>query len=154
MATDLYGLIGASYFRSEYRDAFGVWRDRIYDNRFIFSAIGGYKPSGTWEFSARWTYAGGGPYTPFDEVLSSQARTGIIDQSRIMGSRYPAYHSLNLRVDKKFYFNAQYLGIYLSIWNAYNRENIAQYFWNETKNALDAQQQWSLLPVLGIEYEF
>jgi hypothetical protein len=154
MATDLYGLLGASYFRSRYRDATGTWRDRIYDNRFIFSAVGGYKPSDTWEFSARWTYAGGGPYTPFDEVLSSQARTGIIDQSRVMGSRYPAYHSLNLRVDKKFYFSAQYLGIYLSIWNAYNRENVAQYFWNETKNTLDAQQQWSLLPVLGVEYEF
>jgi outer membrane receptor for ferrienterochelin and colicin len=154
MAKDLYGLVSASVFRSRYEDATGTWRDRIYDNQYIFSVVGGYKPEGTWEYGVRWSYAGGAPYTPFDPVASRAANTGIIDQSRILADRYPAYHSLNLRVDKKFYFERHVLDVYLSVWNAYNQKNVAAYFWNETKNRVDTQYQWSMLPIVGVEYEF
>ncbi|MGB5872414.1 MAG: TonB-dependent receptor [Bacteroidota bacterium] len=154
MAKDIYGLISGAYFRSRYSDLNGIWYDRVYDNQFIFSIIGGYKPEGTWEFSARWTYAGGVPYTPFDQAASTQVNLGIIDQTRINGERYPAYHSLNLRIDKKFYFDRHLLDIYLSVWNAYNRQNISGYFWNTTENRQDTQYQWSLLPIVGVEYEF
>jgi len=154
MAEDFYGLISASYFRSRYEDFNGVWRDRIYDNQVIFSVIGGYRPNRDWEASMRWTYAGGGPYTPFDPLRSGAAHIGIVDDSRANEERYPAYHSLNLRIDKKFYFERHMLDVYLSVWNAYNRKNVAEYFWNSTTNALDTGYQWSMLPVVGVEYEF
>jgi hypothetical protein len=154
MAKDIYGLISGGYFRSRYSDFNGIWYDRVYDNQFIFSVIGGYKPEGTWEFSARWTYAGGIPYTPFDQPTSTQVNLGIIDQTAINAERYPAYHSLNLRIDKKFYFDHHLLDIYLSVWNAYNRQNDSSYFWNTTENRQDTQYQWSLLPIVGVEYEF
>lgn len=154
MAQNFYGLVSASLFHCTYRDGLGVWRSRIYDNRYIFSVIGGYKPEGTWEYGIRWSYAGGAPYTPFDALASSRADAGIIDQTKIYGERYPAYHCLNLRVDKKFYFERNMLDAYISIWNAYNRKNIAGYYWNATKNAPDTDYQWSMLPVVGVEYEF
>jgi outer membrane receptor for ferrienterochelin and colicin len=154
MAQNFYGLVSASLFRCTYRDELGVWRNRMFDNRYIFSVIGGYKPEGTWEYGIRWSYAGGTPYTPFDVDASSRADVGIIDQAKIFGERYPAYHCLNLRVDKKFYFERNMLDVYISIWNAYNRKNIAGYFWNATKNAPDTDYQWSMLPVVGVEYEF
>ena len=154
MAERIYGLLSGSYSRSRYSDVAGVWHDRVYDNKWIFSVIGGYKPDEQWEYSIRWTYAGGGPYTPFDEQASKAANTGIIDQNRVNAERYPDYHSLNLRVDRKFYFSSNTLDIYLSVWNAYNRKNVAGYFWNETENRPDTQYQWSVLPVLGVEYEF
>jgi hypothetical protein len=34
------------------------------------------------------------------------------------------------------------------------QESCNQYFWNETKNRIDTQYQWSALPVVGVEYEF
>jgi hypothetical protein len=154
MAEDLYGLVSASYFRSRYQDYTGIWRDRLYDNKLLFSVIGGYKIDRNWEVSARWTYAGGGPYTPFNETLSRQFGLGIIDPSRANDERRPDYHSLNLRIDRKYFFEQHMLDIYLSVWNAYNRKNVAQYFWNNTTNAQDIQYQWGLLPVVGVEYEF
>ncbi len=154
MARELYGLISASVFRSRYEDANGTWRNRIYDNQYIFSMVGGYKPEGSWEYGIRWSYAGGGPYTPFDEAASRQENMGIVDASRILGERYPAYHSLNIRVDKKFYFERTVLDIYLSVWNAYNRKNVANYIWNEATNQPGTQNQWSILPMIGVEYEF
>jgi hypothetical protein len=150
----IYGTVSGSWFRSQYRDLEGKWRNRLFDNRYIFSLQGGYKANKKWEFSARWIIAGGLPYTPFDMEASHTENTGIFDTERINTQRLPAYHSLNLRVDKRFYFSGSNLTIYISVWNAYNRQNVASYFWNEIENIPDYSYQFSILPVLGVEYEF
>ncbi len=154
LAKDFYGLVSASYFRSHYRDFTGTWRNRIYDNRWLFSVIGGYKPDNRWEFSVRWNYAGGVPYTPLDLQQSAKYNTAIIDTRRINANRYPAYHSLNLRVDRRFYYDSVNLVTYLSIWNVYNRKNVALYYWNELEKQQDTLYQWSMIPIGGIELEF
>ncbi len=154
LARDLYGLLSASYFRSQYMAGDGAWRDRVFDNRVVLSAEGGYKPSNTWEISARWIYAGGPPYTPFDQARSTNLHRGVLDQNRINGARYPDYHSLNIRVDRRFNFSGSNLIVYLSVWNAYNRKNVASYYWDEIGNVQDVSYQWSALPVFGLEYEF
>ncbi len=153
LASEFYGLASAAFFRTEYQGADGVWRRRVFDNQMILSVEGGYKPNAEWEFSARWIFAGGTPYTPFDLSRSAQARRGVFDPSRINAERYPAYHSLNIRFDKRFHFSNSNLVVYLSAWNAYNRKNVANYFWNEKENAQDTIYQWNLLPVFGVEYE-
>ncbi|GJQ62914.1 MAG: collagen-binding protein [Melioribacteraceae bacterium] len=154
LAEDFYGMISGSYSRSRYKGYNDIWRDRVYDNIFNFNFEGGYLPDDEWEFKIRWTYAGGAPYTPFDIAQSTQLREGIWDLDRINSERLPDYHSLNLRVDKRFYFTNSNMIVYLSIWNAYSRENVAQYVWDEVKNEQGTMKQWSTLPVLGIEYEF
>ncbi|MHB8095481.1 MAG: TonB-dependent receptor [Candidatus Aminicenantales bacterium] len=150
----LHGIIGASLFRSEYRGLDGRTRDRAYDNRRIFTVEGGYKLDRGWELGLKWNYAGGAPYTPFDLEASRAAGTGIFDPSRINGSRLPAYHSLNLRCDKRFNFSGSNLIVYLSIWNAYGRKNAAASYWNTNVQGPGFVRMWGLLPVLGIEFEF
>ncbi len=154
LAESIYGLASATYFRSHYKGLDGVWRNRNYDNRFIVSMEGGFKPSAGWEMSFRWIYAGGVPYTPLDEQLSAQYSYGIEDENLINSRRYPDYHSLNLRLDKRFFFARTNLVLYLSVWNAYNQQNIAEYFWNDKDQTVDEVYQWTLLPILGIEWEF
>ncbi len=154
LAKDFYGLIGMSYFHSQYKSADDVWRDRIYDNRFIFSAEGGYKPNYFWEFSMRWIYAGGRPYTPFNIEESQKLNRGVLDETRINGERYEAYHSLNLRVDKRFAFSGSNLVLYLSVWNVYDRKNVASIYWDQTENKPEVVYQWGMLPIFGVEYEF
>lgn len=153
LAHDFYGLVSATYFRTEYKGVDDVWRKRVFDNRMIVSAEGGYKSNSEWEFSARWIYAGGTPYTPFDLARSRQLKRGVFDAERINASRYPPYHSLNIRFDKRFHFESSNLVLYVSAWNAYDRRNVATYFWNEKKNAPDTIYQWNLLPIFGVEYE-
>lgn len=153
LSENFYGIVSASYFRSRYRDYEGIWRNRAYDNKFIFSFISGFKPSQEWEFSMRWTYAGGCPYTPFDLEKSHELRAGVIDINNINSLRYPDYHSLNIRIDRKFFFSSQSLDVYLSVWNAYNRKNVSDYFWNSDKSSVETTYQWSIMPIFGIEYE-
>ena len=154
LAEDFYGLVSGSLSNSSYHDYFGNTHDRIYDNRFNFNIEGGYIPNNDWEFKVRWVYSGGAPYTPFDYEASKEAGVGIWDLSRTNSERLPDYHSMNIRIDKRFYFSTSSLLLYLSVWNVYNRENVAFYYWNEITNEIDSQTQWSTLPVIGVEYEF
>ncbi len=151
---NVYGLVSGAYFRSRYQGGDGVWRDRIFDSQYSFSAEGGYKPNRKWEFSLRWIYGGGAPYTPYDLQTSEQINRGVSDQTRINENRYPAYHSLNVRCDRRFNFKGSNLIFYASVWNAYNRENIGAYYWNEIERNQDSINQWGLLPVIGMEYDF
>jgi len=150
----IYGLLSGAWFRSQYRDLNHVWRSRTFDNRAIISAEGGYKPNDKWEFSLRWIFAGGAPYTPLDIETSETINRSVYDQSRVNEARYPDYHSLNLRVDRRFNFKTSNMIVYFSVWNAYNRKNVAYYYWNEIEKKQDEIPQWSLLPIFGIEFEF
>jgi hypothetical protein len=154
LAENFYGLASAAYFSTRYRGGDGVWRDRGFDNRIVVSVEGGYKPDSEWELSGRWIYAGGVPYTPFDRSLSSALGREVLDETRINLERLPDYHCLNVRVDKRFHFASTNLTAYLSIWNAYDRRNIAAYFWNGEEHKQDAIYQWGLLPIFGVTYEF
>ncbi len=153
MAQDFYGMVSASYFRSRYLDGLSTWRNRVYDNRFTFSAEGGYKPNDEWDFSLRWIYAGGAPYSPFDVKASEVVYKGIVDKNRMYSERLPDYHSLNVRVDKRFNFYSSNIVLYISVWNVYGRDNIWGYSWDEINNKIKANKSWSTMPVFGVEYE-
>jgi hypothetical protein len=150
----LYGLLSGAYSRSEYRGLDGVWRDRVFDNRMLVSFEGGYKPNRNWEFSARWIYAGGAPYTPLDIDASQAINRSVLDRFRVNEERYPDYHSLNLRVDRRFHFSGSNLIAFLSVWNAYDRRNVSTYYWNEVEQRPDTLHQWSMIPLIGLEFEF
>ncbi|MFQ5569485.1 MAG: TonB-dependent receptor domain-containing protein [Rhodothermales bacterium] len=154
LARNVYGMISGSYFRSRYRDYDGEWHNRVFDNRYLFNVEGGYKPSHKHEISGRWIYAGGTPYTPFDFAESRRLNQGILDVNQVNAARLPAYHSLNLRYDRRFHFKRSTLIAYLSVWNVYGRRNLSALDWNESDNAPRSLQQWGTLPILGLEFEF
>lgn len=154
LAERVYGLVSAAYFRTRYRDGNGIWRNRVYDNRILLAAEGGYRPCGNWELSARWIYAGGTPYTSIDMAASAEQGRTVLDDGRVNAVRYPDYHSLNLRLDRRFHFRRSNLTAYISVWNAYNRRNVASYFWNPQTTEIDTILQWGTLPIFGLEYEF
>ena len=154
LAEQVYGLASATYFRSKYTDSQGIERNRLFDNRLLFNVIGGYKPNDTWEFSVRWTYSGGRPVTPFDEAASTQVGDEVWNLSEFNAERLPAYHSLYLRADRRWSFRQSNMVTFLSLWNAYSRENVEDNFWNINENITDQRNQFSLLPIVGVELEF
>jgi outer membrane receptor for ferrienterochelin and colicin len=154
LAKKLYGIVCMAWLRAKYRDMDGLWRPRLYDNRALVSLEGGYKPNSRWEVSLRWTYAGGTPYTPYDMTASTALNAGVFDEAQVNGSRNPAYHALNLRMDKHWNFSKANLTVYLNIWNAYDKKNIAMRYWNKGENKPDVIYQWRFMPIGGVEFEF
>ncbi|MBU0508033.1 TonB-dependent receptor [bacterium] len=154
LATQLHGVISGSWSKTQYRGCNKVWHNRRYDNQLMFTVEGGYKPNRNWEFGVRWVFAGGVPYTPFDEAASVAAGEGIADENRVYGDRLPNYHALDVRVDRRFHFRRTNLIVYLAAWNVYNRENVAGYSWSELDNRRTESHQWGFLPAFGLEFEY
>lgn len=154
LAVNFYGMVSGSYFRTRYRDFAGNWRNRDFDNRVLVSLIGGYRPSKYWEISARWTYLGSRPTTPLDITASADDNTTRFDASAFNTAQLPAFHSMYLRGDRRFFFNKTNLVLYLELWNAYNRQNVNEIYWNRNTQGQDNAYQFSLLPVMGAKFEF
>jgi hypothetical protein len=153
-AENLYGMVSVSLFRSQFRDCFGVLRARANDNRTIVTIVAGYKPGGAWNFGFRWNWAGGVPYTPYDEEASRQVNRGIVDRTLVYGRRLPDYMTFNFRIDRRWAFRRSELDVFVSLVNAFNRKNVDRYVWNRIENRLDVIYQAPLIPVFGAEFRF
>lgn len=154
LAQNFYGMISGSLFRTEFKNSEGDWVSRNFDVNYIFNVIGGYRPNNQWEFSARWSYIGERPITPIDEISSAMAGSTILNYAEYNQGRMPAYHSLFVRFDRRWFLQNLSLTTFMEVWNTYNRENVEGYYWNQTENRVDSFNQFSTLPVGGISIEF
>lgn len=126
---DFYGIAALTLVRSEFTNPnTDGYIPSSWDNRVIVSLTAGKRFSRNWEIGARWRYLGGTPYTPYDYEESSLISNwdlrnqASLDFDRINEERLPAFHQLDLRIDKKYYFKNWNLNWYVDIQNAYNFE--------------------------------
>ncbi len=113
-------------FRSQIEDKFGEYVPTGWDNRYLLVFTGSYNFKKNWTVGAKFRYAGGLPYTPYDLEKSSQVDAwntqgqAFLDFDRVNSLRLSAFNQLDIRVDKRFYFNKWSLMLYLDIQNLYN----------------------------------
>ncbi|MFT4777611.1 MAG: hypothetical protein ACJAU0_002356 [Flavobacteriales bacterium] len=118
-----YGILAYTYVRSEFADANGNYRPSSWDSRNLISFTGGKKFKKDWEIGGRFTFAGGLPYTPFnvDESVFipnwQVARQGLPDYDRLNSIRLESFTQLDVRVDKKWFFEKWTLNLFLDIQN-------------------------------------
>lgn len=124
-----FGILAFTYVRSEFTDSSGNYSPSSWDNRVIVTSVLGKKFKRNWEIGLRWRLYGGTPYTPYDVDRSSMVsvwditRQGIPDYTRLNTLRLDPSHSLDFRVDKKWFFQKWSLNLYLDIQNAYNYQS-------------------------------
>lgn len=144
----LYGTFSFSYCDAKYRAYDGVERRSDYDNKFILNIGGGYKIGKTWEVSAKFRLSGGRPYTPINPY------DGSIDYTQYNTLTLPAYHRLDVRVEKRWDFKAWSLTTYIDIENIYNRQNVYEYRWDKYTNQIVTDKNLGILPTVGVSAEF
>lgn len=124
-----FGILAYTLVRSEFTNADDQFTPTAWDNRHIVTSTLGKKFGKSWEIGARWRYYGGTPYTPFNLPLSSQIAVwnvtgrGIPDYSLLNTQRIPSSHNLDMRIDKKWFFEKWSLNLYLDVQNVYNFES-------------------------------
>lgn len=126
---DFYGIASLTLVRSEFTNPNTEgYVPSSWDNKVIVSLTAGKRFNKNWEVGTRWRYLGGTPYTPYDveesSLISNWDLRGqpIFDYSQINEFRLRAFHQLDLRVDKKYYFKKWSLNWYVDIQNLYNYE--------------------------------
>ena len=144
----LYGTLSFSYSDAKYTAYDGVERRSDFDNRYIVNISGGYKLGTSWEFSAKFRFAGGRPYTPVNPL------DGTIDFTNYNSQTLPVYHRLDVRADKRWYFSKWTLTTYIDIQNVYNRQNTGAYRWDKFKKEIVTDKNIGILPSIGISAEF
>ena len=137
-----------------------------YDRRHNVNVLVSYQVgmARDWEFSARWNYGSGFPFTAtagFGEVLDFGGGIGsdYISSSgelttlygELNAKRLPSYHRLDISVKKRFDLaRHSILEIEASVTNVYNRNNMFYY------DRITAQRvdQLPIMPSLGMTYKF
>lgn len=121
-----YGIAAYTFVRSEFTNKNSDdYANSSWDNRHLVSITAGKKFKKNWEIGARWRYTGGTPYTPYDLATSSLksvydvTNAGVFDFDRINSERLDAYHQLDVRVDKKWFYKKFALNLYLDVENIY-----------------------------------
>lgn len=149
-----FGQANLSFSRATQAGLDGVQRPASFDYPVIFNSVGGYRLTPKWEFSARFSYLTGRPYTPFDEKLSTEQRRGIFDLTRINEPRLRDYVRLDLRLDYTFMVRDKPLLVFAGVQNAFNRRNDAFANWNRAANRAEFAEQQGLFPLIGLDWRF
>jgi hypothetical protein len=115
-----------TYVRSEFLGTDGNYIPSAWDNRHLLSITGTKNLGETWNVGFKWRYVGGAPYTPYNEQKSSLIEAwdvtgqGYLDYSRYNTLRLRGFNQLDIRVDKKFYFDRWSLMLYVDVQNVLN----------------------------------
>lgn len=136
-----------------------------FDQTHILTALGSYRLGGGWELGARFRLISGNLITP--NVCNSAAIA--CDPTRIGGlfhgasgaytaipfgttssERLPLFHSLDIRVDKAWQFQAWKLSAYLDVQNTYNNQNTEGLSYNFNFTQRQYVSGLPILPSLGI----
>ncbi len=136
---------------------------RPWDQRHTINFDLNYRLNRSWHFNLAWQYRSGWPYTPF-EVKRIAREDGTFayyhDYGLFNGSRYPAYHRLDMRINKHFHTSKGEITIFLHIINAYNHENINNFDFSVLEeNAdnfrfeIDKETWFSILPFIGVSWK-
>lgn len=122
----VYGLLAYTWVRSEYEFE-GQNAPSAWDSRHIVSATGGAKLKRDWEIGMRWLYSGGLPYTPYDLGVSMDREywdsQGVpqLNYASLNANRNASFSQLDLRIDKKWFFERWSLDVFMDIQNLFSQ---------------------------------
>jgi hypothetical protein len=145
--TPYYGILSLTYSEANFTALDGTGRSGSYDQTWIFNISSGYKFNEEWETSLKFRYSTGNPYTPYNS-------NGTQNVDDINTLRLPVNNSLDVRVDKRWYFQKWTLITYVDIQNVYNRKNVAGVSWDQRTQSPEFNESIGILPTIGISVMF
>ena len=151
-----FGWVAYTLSRSERKDSDSEDYYRYdYDQTHIVTALASYKLGRGWQIGGRFRYVTGSPYTPeiggtVDYDAGTYAPVSSLSRN---SKRLPAFHQLDVRVDKTWQFRAWALSAYLDVQNAYNHQNTESIGYNFDYSQTSATKGLPLLPIVGIRGE-
>ncbi|MBP7497823.1 MAG: TonB-dependent receptor [Bacteroidales bacterium] len=121
-----YGLFTYTFVRSEFENSEGKFIPSAWDIKHIVNLTAGKTFRKNWELGLRWRFALGQPYTPYNFEESRKIinwdinKQGIINWSELNIKRLPAFHNLDIRIDRKYFYKNISIEFYVDIQNLYN----------------------------------
>jgi TonB family protein len=153
---DLSGWVTYTLSRSTRRDGPGE-EERLFehDQTHNLTLLASYALGRGWQMGARFRYVSGNPYTPCTGgILQGGAGVYACRSGEEYSERVPAFHQLDVRVDKTWTFESFNLTSYLDLQNAYNRGNPEGIMYNYNYTEAKYFSGLPIIPSLGVRGEF
>jgi hypothetical protein len=121
-------VLSYTYVRSEFRGLESGLIPSSWDNKHLLNLTATKKFNRNWDAGLKWRFVGGAPYTPYDYELSSYKAAwnlqgqGYLDYSKFNTLRLKAFHQLDVRIDKQYFFGEWSLMLYADVQNLYNQQ--------------------------------
>ncbi len=117
-----YGILAYTLGWSEFQDKDGRFIPSSWDARHIVNLTAGKKFGKDWEIGINWRFQSALPFTPFSEASSLALNwdvngRGIPDYRLLNTLRSQASNAVDLRIDKKWFFDKWSLNLFLDIEN-------------------------------------
>ncbi|MCB9547214.1 MAG: TonB family protein [Myxococcales bacterium] len=151
-----FGWISYTLMRSERKDD-GEDDYRLFtlDQTHILTMLGQYKLTSQWEIGLRWRYVTGNPQTPRQGAVYAVDSDVYVPYFGSSNSeRVDAFHQLDLRVDRRWVYEAWILTAYLEIQNVYNRANPEGITYNFDSTQSAPLTGLPIIPSFGLRGEF
>ncbi|MEY4458880.1 MAG: hypothetical protein RIT38_85 [Bacteroidota bacterium] len=118
-----FGVFSYTLYWSEFTGMDKKYQPASWDNRHLISATAGYKLPKNWELGIKFRYQGAAPYTPYDLEQSRlnylTLGSGVFDYDKVNTLRLKAFHSGDIRLDKKWNYKKTTFDFYIDIQNFY-----------------------------------
>jgi len=148
-----YGQAGLSLGRSRYTAPNGKTYPGQYEQALTFNLSAGYKPNPRWEYSGKFRFWTGSPYTPQYRPSDNNGKIVNLPEEYLSKRLAPGHH-LDLRVDRRFDFRKLGMVVFLDIQNVYNNYLQVPPRYDFWKDEVDDRNGIALLPTIGIRAEF
>lgn len=150
-----FGYLSYTLSRSERRDyPDAEWRLFDYDQTHIFTAAYVHQLPRNWELGGTLRLVSGNPYTPLPGA-SNDLYAGVYTPlpGAVNSERSPLFNRLDVRVEKKWVFDAWRLAVFLDVQNAYNARNEEGLVYNFDYTESTEINGLPIIPALGIRGE-
>ena len=156
LSNNFTGWVSYTLMRSERKDAVGEdTRLFDYDQTHILTVLGTYKLPRNWEVGFRFRLVSGTPTTPVvGAAYDADADAYEPVAGAVNAERIPAFHQLDIRIDKHWIFDTWRFSAYLDIQNVYNRANPNTASYNFDYSEQSYSQSLPILPILGLRAEY
>jgi TonB family protein len=152
----LYGWIAYTLSKSQVLNVPGdPWRAFTYDQPHILTLVAGYRPSPSWNLSARFRYVSGNPYAPIEYATFDADSGSFVAQRGTVGdARSPSFAQLDLRAQKTWTYDDWELALYLDVQNVLNRRNQELQVFDYRFREQGSIPGLPILPTFGLKARF
>lgn len=151
----LYGWIAYTLMHSEVTT---TQRPSDYDQRHNLVLLASYRLPRNWRIGGRFRLVSGSPYTPVVGTITTDTPFTTLSLHPVPGTpnsaRFPLYHQLDLRVDKRWILQRVVMTGYVDVQNVYNRQNVEAWFYDRTYTEPIAGLGLPIFPSLGFRIDF
>lgn len=156
LTRNLFGWLSYTLSKSERRAAAGEpWVLFNLDQTHILTLLGVYTLPHGFKVGARFRVVSGNPFTPIDAaVYDAQDDSYLPIEGRLNSRRVPAFHQLDIRVDRTFTAKRVRVTTYVDVQNVYNRQNPEFVVYSFDYRDSRRVPSLPIIPSIGAKLEF